>query len=72
MTAACKPLMAIPIKAVEKVEKNTLEIKLKKGDKKGEAYMQNTFAIFMKDDFLDLFLRPDYEMLFNPDTKRRN
>ena len=30
------------------------------------------FEIFFKDDFLDLFLRADYEQLFAPDTKRRN
>jgi len=30
------------------------------------------FEIFLKDDFLDLFLRADYEMLFAPDTKRKN
>ena len=30
------------------------------------------FEIFLKEDFLDIFLRPDYEKLFLPDTKRRS
>jgi len=30
------------------------------------------FEIYLKEDFLDIFLRSDYEQLFAPDTKRRN
>lgn len=64
--------MAIPLIAVKCIEKVEFDIKLKKNDKKGELYVKNMFEIFLKDDFLDLFLRSDYEMLFNPDSKRRN
>lgn len=64
--------MAVPLIAVDRIEKVTFDIKLKKDDKKGPLYVKNMFEIHLKDDFLDLFLRPDYEMLFNPDSKRRN
>ena len=53
--------MAIPILAIKHIQKVDLEIKLKKTDKKGLEYKQNTFEIFLKDDFLDFFLRADYE-----------
>lgn len=45
---------------------------MKKTDKKGKELQKNMFEISLKDDFLDLFLRADYESLFAPDTQRRN
>ena len=47
-------------------------MKLKKNDKKGKELEKNVFEIVLKEDFLDIFLRADYEQLFAPDTKRRN
>lgn len=70
--AAGKPLMAVPLIAIKSIEKVEFDIKLKKTDKKGQLYVKNMFEIHLKEDFLDLFLRSDYEMLFNPDSKRRN
>ncbi|CDW84418.1 UNKNOWN [Stylonychia lemnae] len=70
--AAGKPLMAFPIIAIKNIEKIDLDIKLKKTDKKGQELQKNMFEIYLKDDFLDIFLRSDYEQLFAPDTKRRN
>ena len=64
--------MAIPLIAVKSIEPIQLDIKLKKDDKKGAEYVKHTFEIFLKEDFLDLFLRSDYENLFNPETKRSN
>jgi hypothetical protein len=64
--------MAVPLIAVKCIEKVDFEIKFKKGEKKGPMFQKNMFEIFLKEDFLDLFLRSDYEMLFNPDSKRRN
>jgi hypothetical protein len=30
------------------------------------------FEIFLREDFLDIFLRHDYEQLFAPDSNRQN
>jgi hypothetical protein len=70
--AAGKPLMAIPLIAIKNIDRVYYELQLKKTDKKGKDLVKNTFEIFLKEDFLDIFLRSDYENLFNPDTKRRN
>lgn len=70
--AAGKPLMAFPVIAIKSIERIDNEVQLKKTDKKGKELQKNMFEIFLKDDFLDLFLRPDYEQLFAPDTRRRN
>ena len=64
--------MAFPIIAIKSVEKIDFEIQLKKTDKKGHDLAKNMFEIYLKEDFLDIFLRSDYEQLFAPDTKRRN
>ena len=59
--AAGKPLMAIPIIAIKSIERVYYELQLKKTDKKGRDLCKNTFEIFLKEDFLDIFLRADYE-----------
>lgn len=64
--------MAIPLIAIKTIQKVNLDIKLKKNDKKGSLFVANAFEIFLKDDFLDFFLRSDYEQLFSPDSKRKN
>ena len=64
--------MAIPFLAVKLVEKVDLELKLNKGDKKGQEFASHTFEILLKDDFLDFFLRSDYEQLFSPVSTRKN
>ena len=65
--------MAFPIIAIKNIERlNNVDLKLKKTDKKGHEMQKNMFEIYLKDDFLDIFLRPDYEQLFAPDTRRRN
>lgn len=64
--------MAFPLNAVKSIDRVTIDLKLKKTDKKGKDLLKNTFEIFLKDDFLDIFLRSDYEQIFAPDTKRRN
>lgn len=70
--AAGKPLMAFPVIAVKSVERTDGDLQLKKTDKKGKDLQKNMFEVHLKDDFLDLFLRADYEKLFAPDTKRKN
>jgi hypothetical protein len=53
--------MAFPVIAIKGIERLYSELPLKKSDKKGHEITKNTFEIFLKDDFLDLFLRHDYE-----------
>lgn len=70
--AACKPLMALPIIAIKSIERVFYDLPLKKHDKKGRDLAKNMFEIHLKEDFLDIFLRSDYEKVFNPESKRRN
>lgn len=70
--ALLKPLMAVPIAAIKSIERIDYDLKLKKSDKKGYDMATHAFEIFLKEDFLDLFLRPDYERLVLPDTKRND
>lgn len=61
--ACCnRPLMAIPTKAIKEV---TLGCSLpRKGkDEKQQVYMENAFEIHLKADFLDSYLRHDYEQV---------
>ena len=64
--------MAIPLIAVKNIERVFYELQLKKTDTKGKALTLNTFELFLKEDFMDIFLRHDYESLFAPDSKRKN
>ena len=53
--------MAFPVIAIKNIERIYVDLPLKKTDKKGHEIAKNIFEIYLKDDFLDLFLRPDYE-----------
>ena len=62
ITCCNKPLTAIPVAAIKKVERVTFELPLnKKEQDKLQVYVANQFEIFLKDDFVDIYLRPDYE-----------
>ena len=67
--AAGKPLMAFPIKAIAAIQKVSYDLPLK--GKKAQSLSKNMFEIFLKDDFLDIFLRHDYERLFCPSGVNR-
>lgn len=59
--ACCnRPLMALPAKAIREV---TLGCSLpKKGkDEKQKVFIENAFEIHLKEDFLESYLRHDYE-----------
>lgn len=64
--------MAIPISAIKSIDRIDYDLKLKKTDVKGHDMLTHAFEIFLKEDFLDIFLRPDYERLVLPDTKRND
>lgn len=64
--------MAFPIIAIKNIERVYTELPLKKTDKKGHEIAKNVFEIHLNEDFLDIFLRHDYEKLFAPDSKRKN
>lgn len=52
----------IPIRAIQSVAKVESELKLTDAQKvKYADYLQNQFQIFLKDEFLDFYLRNDYE-----------
>jgi hypothetical protein len=64
--------MAIPVIAIQSIERVHYDLQLKKTDKKGKELTENMFEVFLKDDFLDIFLRHDYEQVFAPESKRKN
>lgn len=62
ITCCNKPLMAIPVAAIKKVERVAFELPInKKEADKLKVFTGNQFEIFLKDDFIDIYLRPDYE-----------
>ena len=62
ITCCNKPLMAIPVAAIKKVVKVHFELPLKKKEaEKYDQFVENQFEIYLKDDFIDLYLKPTYE-----------
>jgi hypothetical protein len=54
--------MAIPITAIKRVERVNFELPFKKGEKeKHQLYIENQFEVHLKSDFLEYFLKPEYE-----------
>jgi len=55
--------------AIKKVEKVHFDLFFIKKDKeKNQAFNENQFEIFFKDDFVDYYLRPDYELRIQKGT----
>lgn len=62
ITCCNKPLTAIPILAIKKVERVDFELFFNKREQdKAAQFNPNQFEIFLKDDFIDIYLRPEYE-----------
>jgi hypothetical protein len=57
ITCTHRPLLAIPITAIKKVERVNFELPInKKDDDKYTSLMLNQFEIFLKDDFIEIYL----------------
>jgi hypothetical protein len=67
-----RPLLAIPLIAIKNIEYVHYDLKIKKNDKKAEELAKHQFELFLKEDFIDFFMSPDYEKTFDPDGKRTN
>lgn len=66
ITCTHKPSMAIPITAIKKIERVNFDLPFKKAEKeKYGNYLSNQFEIYLKGDFLDMFLSPEYEVKLN-------
>lgn len=62
ITCCNKPLVAIPLAAIKKVERVHFELPINKKDlEKNAEFLENQFEIFLKDGFLDIYLPPDYD-----------
>ena len=62
ITCCNKPLTAIPILAMKKVERVNFDLFFNKREmEKAASFNPNQFEIFLKDDFIDMYLRPEYE-----------
>jgi hypothetical protein len=54
--------MSIPLSAIQSVVKVDFELNLtEKEEIRNADFLDNQFEIFLKDDFLDMYLRSDYE-----------
>lgn len=54
--------MNIPVAAIKKVERVQFDLPINRKEKdKLAVFTLNEFEVFLKDDFIDIFLRPDYE-----------
>ena len=55
--------MAIPVKAIKSVEKVYLDLPIGKNEKeKYKDLLNNQFEIFLKEDFLEMYVKPEYEV----------
>ncbi len=54
--------MAVPVAAFKKVERVTMELSMAEKDKeKFEQFTDNLFEVFLKEDFIELFVSPEFE-----------
>jgi hypothetical protein len=66
ITCCNNALMAIPITAIKKVERVNFDLPMSKKEKdKHEQSIENLFEIHLKDDFIDIYLKPTYEYNVN-------
>ena len=66
ITCCNNALMAIPIVAIKKVERVHFDLPMSKKEKeKHTQSIENLFEIHLKDDFIDIYLKPDYEHRIN-------
>lgn len=62
ITCCNKPLTAIPILAIKKVERVNFDLFFNKREQeKAASFNPNQFEIYLKEDFIDIYLRPEYE-----------
>jgi len=63
ITCCNKPLVAIPVASMKKVERVNFDLPMGKKEKEKHAEIIDTqFEIYLKEGFLDLYLKPDYEI----------
>lgn len=62
ITCVTKPLFAIPVKAILKVEHVDFDVHMSKKEKaKFEECLPNQFEIYVKEDFIDFYMSADYD-----------
>lgn len=55
-------MTAIPVAAIRLVERVHFDLPMSKKEKEKQGvYIDNLFEIHLKDDFIDIYLRPGYE-----------
>ena len=67
-----KPLLAIPIIGIEKIQTVFYDLAVKKTDVKGLELCKHQFELFLKEDFVHYYLSSVYERNFSADGKRIN
>lgn len=55
--------MAIPVKAIERVERVSLNLPINWRDNAQVSYNDHQFEIILKEDFINLYIRSDYEVM---------
>ena len=67
-----KPLLAIPITAIESCNIVEYDLKFKNNDKRNIELANHQFELFLRQDFLDYYLSSQYEKSFHPEGTRIN
>ena len=67
-----KPLLAIPISALQSINVVHYDLPFKKSEKKNLELAKHQFEFFLKEDFIDYFLSPAYERHFTIEGQRVN
>lgn len=66
ITCCNNALMAIPITAIKRVDRVQFDLPMSKKEKeKHSQSIENLFEIHLKDDFVDIYLKPTYEYRVN-------
>lgn len=65
-----KPLLAVPMRALEQCSKVNFDLGLSKTQAQQQSdFLINQFELFLKDDFLALYLKQNYDSIMQSHQK---
>ena len=68
-----KPLLAVPMQAIDHCAKVDFDLGLSKAQAQQQSdFLVNQFELFLKDDFLALYLKQNYEVIMQSHQKSPN
>ncbi len=62
ITFGKKPLLAVPVAAFKKIDRTHMDLPVTERDKpRYEVFIENLFEIYLKEDFIELFVSPQFD-----------